>query len=52
MILDNDYMKWCAYENYYRAKKYDSAVTNERRRRFYQTFYRDNGIPANYPQKG
>lgn len=39
MILDREYMKYCAYENFYRAKKYNSNVTNKERKKFYDEFY-------------
>ena len=44
MIRDKDYMKYCALENFYRAKKYNSTVTNEMRKEFYNQFYRENNI--------
>lgn len=39
MILNREYMKYCAYENFYRAKKYNSDITNVERKKFYDEFY-------------
>lgn len=44
MIEDKEYMKYCALENFYRAKKYNSTVTNEVRKQFYDQFYLENNI--------
>lgn len=44
MIKDREYMKLCALENYYRAKKYSSSVTNLIKKNFYKKFYKDNRI--------
>lgn len=44
MLLDNEYMQYCAYENYYRAKKYYSNVSNSMKRKFYDIFLLENGL--------
>lgn len=44
MLLDNEYMQYCAYENYYRAKKYYSKVSNDMKKKFYDRFLSDNGL--------
>lgn len=44
MITDEDYMKLCAIENYWRAKKYSNKITDRVRKQFYSDFFRDNGI--------
>lgn len=44
MICDKEYMKLCAIENFYRAKKYCSSITNKIKKRYYDDFYKKNGI--------
>lgn len=44
MLLDNEYMQYCAYENYYRAKKYYSKVSNSMKKKFYDTFFIENDL--------
>ena len=39
MFNSKDYMKNCAYENFYRAQKYLSSETNIIRKNFYDNFY-------------
>lgn len=38
MITDNDYMMYCAYENFYRSFKYINKQTDKIRNNFYNTF--------------
>lgn len=47
MINDRNYMKLCAYENYYRAKKYSSKITNQVKKNFYNKFYQRYDIVSN-----
>lgn len=44
MIINKTYMKLCAIENYWRAKKYSNEITNNLRKDFYDEFYRRNGL--------
>ena len=44
MISDKEYMKLCAIENFWRAKKYNSTITDRVRRQFYKDFYERNGL--------
>lgn len=44
MILHQEYATLCAYENFYRAKKYDSDITFARRKSFYDRFYQIEGL--------
>lgn len=44
IITSKKYNMACAYENFYRAKKYDSTVTNEIRKKFYDGFREDNNL--------
>lgn len=44
MINDKEYMKLCAIENFWRAKKYNSKITNRIRKQFYDNFYQRNGL--------
>lgn len=39
MINNEDYLVSCSKENFYRANKYTSNITNEIRKGFYDTFY-------------
>lgn len=48
MINNQEYSCLCAYENYYRAKKYSSSFSNEEKRAFYKQFYKDNNINCEY----
>lgn len=48
MIDDRRYMTLCAYENYYRAQKYESQFVNKIRKSFYDSFMKSaNGWDAN-----
>lgn len=40
MFSSKSYMKNCAYENFYRARKYLSSETNIIRKKFYDNFYK------------
>lgn len=44
VITSKKYNLACAHENFYRAKKYESSVTNEIRKRFYDEFRKDNNL--------
>lgn len=44
MIIDREYMKLCARENFWRAKKYNSEITDKVRKQFYNDFYERNEI--------
>lgn len=44
MINDKEYMKLCAIENFWRAKKYGSNITNNLRKQFYDNFYERNHL--------
>lgn len=47
MLNDKEYMKLCAKENFWRAKKYNSDITDRVRKSFYSNFYKENGIHNN-----
>ena len=44
MAENTEYMKLCAIENFYRAKKYNSSYSNAEKKQFYDEFYRDNNL--------
>lgn len=47
IISNKDFAKNCAYENFYRAKKYDSKFTYDLRANFYKEFYHIENVIEN-----
>ncbi len=44
MIVNNDYMRYCALENFYRSFKYTTEQTDKIRNQFYESFLKENKL--------